>query len=335
MGDKVYRKFVWAGFILVGILIIGTIGYWLLGARQYSLFDSFYMTFITIATIGYGEIVDLSHNPAGRVFTVFIAIAGIGVLGYAATSFSALLVEGELTKSFKRRRMENIAKNLKDHFVVCGVGIIGQYIAGELASTKRSHVIVEQDSCKVEKSLESLKNAVVVEGDATSNDSLLKAGIEQARGLFAVTGDDNQNLVICLTARQLNPNLRIVAECNAIANSGKMKRAGADAIVSPSFIGGLRMASEMIRPAVVSFLDIMLRDTDKNLRIEEIPVSGRYAEKTVSEMGLRSYRHSLLLAVKVGDEWVYNPADSYVIRQGNVLVFMTTPEGRKELEKII
>ena len=184
MGDKVYRKLIWAGFILVGILIIGTIGYWLLGARQYSLFDSFYMTFITIATIGYGEIVDLSHNPAGRVFTVFIAIAGIGVLGYAATSFSALLVEGELTKSFKRRRMENIAKNLKDHFVVCGVGIIGQYIAGELASTKRSYVIVESDSCKVEKSLESSKNAVLVEGDATSNDILLKAGIEQARGLF-------------------------------------------------------------------------------------------------------------------------------------------------------
>jgi voltage-gated potassium channel len=147
--------------------------------------------------------------------------------------------------------------------------------------------------------------------------------------------DDNINLVICLTARQLNPKLRIVSECRDITNEEKLKKVGADSTVSPSYIGGLRMASQMMRPTTASFLDIMLRDTDKNLRFEEILIPEQYPEKSLVSSGLRSFAHSLLLAVKEEDGWLYNPPDNYIIKPGRNLVFMTTPEGRKELEELI
>jgi voltage-gated potassium channel len=163
----------------------------------------------------------------------------------------------------------------------------------------------------------------------------LKAGIEKARGLFAVTGDDNQNLVVSLTAKQLNPNLRVVARCNEIKNSQKMKKAGADAIVSPTSIGGLRMASEMVRPAVVSFLDTMLRDREKNLRIEELPVPRSFTGKSLSALNLKRHPHVMLLAVKTGEDWVYRPSENYVIAPESTLVFVTTPEEREELAGLL
>ena len=183
----------------------------------------------------------------------------------------------------------------------------------------------------MEKGLEPVHNEVFIEGDATDSNTLLRAGIDKASGLFAVTGDDNQNLVVSLTAKQLNPKLRVVARCNDTRNSQRMKKAGADAVVSPSAIGGLRMASEMVRPTVVSFLDIMLRDREKNLRVEELPVPESFVGRPISALNLKRFSHALLLAVRTGDNWVYNPSESYAIAQKNTLVFMTTPEGRDEL----
>jgi voltage-gated potassium channel len=229
--------------------------------------------------------------------------------------------------------MENKARNSRGHLIVCGAGSIGQYIAGELQSTKRDFVVVETGQELAAKAMASLKSAILIEGDATNNDVLVKAGIANASGLFAVTGDDNQNLVISLTAKQLNPALRVVAECTDVANGEKMKKAGADAVVSPGLIGGLRMASEMVRPTVVSFLDIMLRDTDRNLRVEEIGLKESWVGKTIADLGLKSFRHSLLLALRTHQDWVYNPPDTHVIGPRSAIVVMTTPDGRSELEQ--
>jgi len=335
MFSGTYRKFIWVGAILLAIILIGTVGYWFIGGRQYSFVDALYMTIITISTIGFGEIIDLSGNVVGRVFTIFIAISGVGVLLYFVTNLTALVVEGELKESFRRRRMEKTASNLRDHYIVCGVGSVGFYIANELYVTKRPYVIVDVDKKNIERSLESLHDEVFIEGDATNSDTLLKAGIEKASGLFAVTGDDNHNLVISLTAKQLNPNLRIVARCNEIENSQKMRKAGADAIVSPSSIGGLRMASEMVRPTAVSFLDTMLRDRRRNLRIEELAVPGSFAGKSLSVLNLNRHANTLLLAVRTGEDWVYKPSENYVITPESTLVFMTTPEGREELARLL
>jgi voltage-gated potassium channel len=335
MSSKVYRRFAWAGAIMIAIILIGTVGYWFIGGRQYSFVDTLYMTVITITTVGFEEVIDLSGNVGGRIFTMFIAISGIGIMAYIVTNITALVVEGELTESFRRRRMEKTAGTYEGHYIVCGVGRVGCYIANELHATKRLHVIVDVNRKSIETSLESFRDEVFIEGDATDSNTLLRAGVEKAAGLFAVTGDDNQNLVVSLTAKQLNPHLRVVARCNDIRNTEKMKKAGADAVVSPNAIGGLRMASEMVRPTVVSFLDTMLRDREKNLRVEEVPVPESFAGQPISALNLKRFAHVLLLAVRTGENWVYNPSETYVIDRENALVFMTTPEGRDELADFI
>ncbi len=334
MSTVVRKRLIWAGALIVAILVIGTFGYWLIGERQYSLLDALYMTVITVATIGYREVIDVANNPVGKVFTMVIALAGIGTLAYILTNFTALMVEGELTKSFRRRKMEKMIENFQNHYIVCGIGRVGLHIVNELHATRRPHVIIDTDKCNIESALETFKDGVFIEGDATDNSILLKAGIKKARGIFAVTGDDNHNLVISLTAKQLKPDIRVVARCSELKNSEKMQRAGADAVISPNYIGGLRMASEMIRPTTVSFLDTMLRDKKVNLRVEEVAVPDPFIGKTISSLNLRRYPDLLLLAIKTKEGWIYNPADDCALGQGSTLVFMATPEAKYELEAI-
>lgn len=330
---QLYRRFIFSGVAICLILVAGTVGYWFIGARGVSLVDCLYMTVITITTIGYGEIIDLTGNPGGRIFTMVIALSGIGVITYTLSNFTAFIIEGELNEAFRRKKMEKMIKKFRDHYIVCGIDGEGYHIVSELYQTKRPHVIVDIDRKNIEKILEAFHDKVYVEGDATDNDTLIGAGIAHAKGLFAATGDDNQNLVICLTARQLNPNIRIAARCNDFKNIEKMKRAGADAVISPTFIGGLRIASEMIRPTVVSFLDIMLRDKDRNLRIEEVPVLETSAGKTISALELKKHLNTLLMAVKTPDDWKFNPPDDYIVRGEDTLIVMTTPEDMIELGK--
>jgi len=333
MSAQVRRRFIFAGIALLSVLVIGSLGYWLIGGRQHSFIDVLYMTIITISTIGFTEIVDMSANPAGRIFTIFIALCGIGTFVYIITNVTALAVEGELRDTFRRRRMEKKARNSKGHYIVCGVGWVGSHIVSELCATQRPYVIVDINKDSIERVGDEVADEIIIEGDATENETLLKAGIEQAKGVFAVTGDDNHNLVISLTAKQLNPGVKVVTRCNETSNEAKMRKAGADAVVSPGYIGGLRMASEMIRPTVVSFLDIMLRDRDSNLRVEEIAVPDSLAGKTILELDLGRHRHLLLLAIRTGEDWLYNPPADCTTTRGCTLVVMTTPEDRAALEK--
>jgi voltage-gated potassium channel len=335
MSPQVRRKFIWSGLVLVAILTIGSLGYWLIGGREHSLMNVIYMTVITITTIGFTEVIDLTDNPGGRAFTIFIAVGGIGLLGFMVTNFTALIVEGELTKSFRRRKMEKMAKRAKDHYIICGLGSVGLHVAGELQSTGRRIVAVDLDPGAFERHETLLGDQVFVEGDATDNDTLLKAGIAAARGVFAITGDDNQNLVISFTAKQLNPGVRVVALCTNTKNIEKIQQTGAEAVVSPGQIGGLRMASEMVRPAVVSFLDIMLRDREKNLRIEEAALPAAVAGRALSALGLDRYPRLLLLAVRRGESWEYHPDADYPVEADDRLVFMTTPEVRRQLETLL
>ena len=333
VSHRIYSGFLWSLGVLAAILAVGTIGYRLIGGEQYSLLDCFYMTFITIATIGFSEIVDLSGHPEGRVFTVFVAFAGIAAMTYLTSTVTAFLIEGRINEALWRRRMDKHIHKLKNHYIICGIGRVGRNVAHELTTTHHTYVVVDEDLHAIEVHLEKFPGHVYIHGDASEDDVLQKAHIETARGVFAVTGDDSKNLVISLTAKQLNPAVRVVARCHEIRNTEKMRKAGADAIVSPDFTGGLRIASAMIRPHVVTFLDRMLK-SDENLRVEEVIVAAGFTERTVGQLDLPDRNH-ILLALREDDHWVFNPDAAHVLRAGMTLVIMATPEGRKAVENAL
>jgi voltage-gated potassium channel len=258
--SSVVRNLVYALLALLLVLVFGTVGYRLLGGAQYSWVDCFYMTFITIASIGFSEVVDLTQYEYGRLFTVLVSIMGMGVLGYVLSAVTAFILESDLNIEWRRRKMQQKIAKLEGHYIVCGVGRVGSNVVHELTLTGRTCVLVDEDIHHIENCLAKHNGLLYLQGDATDNDVLLTAGVKQARGVFAVAQDDSQNLVISLSAKQLNPKLRVVARCHDVKNVEKTLRAGADEIVSPDFTGGLRLVSAMLRPQVVSFLEEMLKD---------------------------------------------------------------------------
>jgi voltage-gated potassium channel len=327
----VYSRFIWTVPIFLSVLMIGTTGYYFISDGKATFIDCLYMTVITVTTIGFGEIIDLHNKPYGRVFTMFIALTGIGVLTYILSSITALIIGGELKEAYRRKKMNKQAMAFNNHYIVCGIEGVGHYIVKELIATNRPHIIVDNSVEHLNELLRTFDEKVYIIGDAMDDSTLKEAGIERAAGLFAVTGDDNHNLVICLSAKQLNPKIRVVARCRQINNIDKIKKAGADSIVSPQLIGGLRMASEMIRPQAVSFMDEMLRG-NKNLRVEDITIPDTFKEKSVEELQF----DILLMAIKTkNDDWIYNPSPQYIVKQGDSLIILCSPEDRHEIERKI
>jgi voltage-gated potassium channel len=326
-------SFIASGLTLVGITIVGTVGYRYIGGPQYSLIDCFYMTFLTVATIGFGEIIDLSNNPAGRLFTVFIGLIGIGAFSYLLSTTTAFILEGDMNLALRRRRMTKQIDRLRDHYIICGVGRVGGNVAHELAVTERQFVAIDEDPRVLERFEEKFPEHLYLLGDGSDDETLIAAGIQHAAGVFAVTGDDNRNIVISLTARQLNPTLRVVARCHEVRNIDKAKKAGADSTVSPDFTGGLRIASAMVRPAVVTFMDEMLK-SENNLRVEEIEVPESFGGKRVEEIVPKN-RDFLLVAVREQGSWQFNPEGDFFIKPGQTLIVIANPLGRQSLEKLL
>ena len=202
-GSRFYRKFLGAIGVLVAIHVIGTLGYLYIGAP--TTVDALYMTFITVATIGYAEIPDLSHNPGGRIFTMFIGFFGIGSTWYLFSTFTAFVLETNLNEAYRRRRMLRTISELKDHYIICGMGRVGGYVADEMLKTERPFVVVESSAEAIAAHTERTGHELVLHGDAADDDLLLAAGVERCAGVFAVTGDDSRNLVISMSSRALRP----------------------------------------------------------------------------------------------------------------------------------
>lgn len=331
--SRVYLSFAWSSAIMVLIMLVGTVGYKLIGGPQYSWVDCFYMTFITVATIGFGEVVDLSQSPGGRLFTIFVAFSGIGTMTYMLSSLTAFILEGDLNEAWRRKRMQNKIWKLKDHYIVCGVGRVGTNVAHELVTTGRHCVLVDDNFQHLENYLSKHPEQLYIHGDATDNDILLAAGIKHARGVFAVAADDSLNLVISLSAKQLNPKLRVVARCHDVKNVEKTRRAGADEIVSPDFTGGLRIVSAMVRPNVVLFLDNMLK-SEENVRMEEVHIPPELSDKPLTVL-YHGNKDCVVLALRTADKWIFNPPSHHLVRDGDVLMVMTTPDGRSRLEQLM
>lgn len=318
-----------ASALLLGVALIGTVGYKMIGGPAVDWITAFYMTAITITTVGYGEVVDLSHSPAGRLFTVFILTAGLGALWFMFSALTAFLLESDLNEIWRRRRMEKTIERLSGHYIVCGFGRVGQNVAQELARLGRPFVAIDMSSEILAAAGERFSSLLHLPADAGDDDVLIKAGILRAAGVFAVTGEDSRNLMIALTAKQLNPALRVVARAHDVRNGEKMRRAGADSVVSPDYTGGLRIASEMLRPVAASFLDDM-RYAASPVHIEEVRVPENFAGARLGELNLASPDY-LLLGIRQGADWVFNPPGNHTVRAGQTLVVMARPDGVKAL----
>ncbi|MGZ5270115.1 MAG: potassium channel family protein [Ramlibacter sp.] len=328
-----FRGLVTGAAVLALVHAAGTIGYHFIGRPQASWIDSFYMTFITVATIGYGEVVDLTHHPWGRLFTVAVAVVGIANLSYLFSTFLALLIESDLNATFRKRRMERQIAALSGHYIVCGIGRVGTNVALELVKTGRRFVVIERDAESLGRWLEQHPDTLHLQADAADDDALRRAGVFRAAGVFAVTGDDSHNLMVALSVKLLNARARVVARLHDVRNADKARRAGADEIVSPDFTGGMRIASAMIRPHVVTFMDQMLR-SDEGLRVEEVLVPQGQPPRPVSQVVPRS-RDYILMAAHEHGQWVFNPPDDHLVRPGTALVLMTSPAGRARVERLL
>ena len=329
--SRVVERLIVPATLLFIVSTIGTIGYKLIGGLATSPLDAAYMTFITIATIGFHEVIDVTHNPVAQVFTMFIAATGILSFSYMMSAITAFIVEGEVNQVFRRRRMQKRINSLTGHYIVCGIGRVGSNVAHELDTTTRQYVAIDTHQGAIDRYRERYPEMLWLHGDSSDDEMLIQAGVAKAAGVFAVTGDDSKNLVITLSAKQLNPALRVVARCHEINYMEKMRRVGADAIVSPDFTGGMRIASSMIRPHVVSFLDEMLRH-DRDLRVEEIHIREQMAGQRMGDLGLRSTDY-VVLAVREAGNWIFNPGEDHELATGATLIAMATPAGRRALEQ--
>jgi voltage-gated potassium channel len=269
------------------------------------------------------------------VFTVVYLFLSVGVIFYLFTALAAYMVEGEVRRVFRRRSMEKRIQKMKDHYIVCGIGMVGLYIVHELHETKRPQIAVDSNAVQLDLLKSRNIDVPMLLGDATENELLEKAMVREAKGLFATTNSDNDNIVIALTAKQVNPSLRVVCRCNDTKNIDKIKRAGADTVVALNYIGGLRMAAEMTRPHATDFLESMLRDKEQAMRVEEVvvPAESQYVGQKVEALELPSMGNILLLAVRNGQgEWIYNPPASLLLEQGMHLIVLATPEERRLLQ---
>ncbi len=338
--DETSRPFVIATAMMVAIFSIGTIGYTIL-SPTHSVLDAVYMTVITLTTVGYEEVIDLSESSGGRIFTIFLLLSGVGTFVYFFSTLTSFIVEGNVEQIFRRRRMATLIERLSGHYIVCGGEFTARHIVNELVQTERDFVLIAETETEIADIREHAGGTLVpaIVGDPTNDEILLAAGIERASGVFACMGSDKDNLIVTLSGRLLNPSTRIIARCADEDFVAKLRKAGADQVVSPSAIGGLRMASAMVRPSVVSFLDVMLRDKEQRFRIEESPVraGSRLDGGTAGAMRDIADRSLLLIAVRTDaaiDEWVFNPPADLVLRPPMILVYIGSPGAKQELDRI-
>ncbi len=326
---RIGARIAWATILLLGLIVVGVAGFHHIGGEKTSWSDAIYMTLITISTVGYGEIVPLNTFGA-RLFAGLMAISGLGGLTFLFTSLTVFFMEKDLDYSLRRRRMEKHIRKLQRHYIVCGFGRVGRNTAHELHKTGRKFIAIDLEQARFDDNLDKFPDLLHLLGDASDDDLLIRANIADAGGVFAVTGDDSINLMIIITAKQINPNVRVVARAQETRNVEKMRKAGAAEIICPDFTGGMRIASAMVRPHVVGFLDEMLK-TENHLRVDEVAVPVQFPPTRIGSLRLRSADY-ILIAVRSNGKWSFNPTDENLLRAGDVVVIMASPAGRIQLE---
>jgi len=319
----VKNRFVSALFVLLSVFVVGTAGYMLI--EGWGLLDSIYMTVITIATVGYGEVADLS--AAGRIFTIFLILTGVGTIAFAFGRFVDMVVEGRLQGLWEGRRMQKRIDDFKDHHIVAGIGRVGAEVCRGLEEEGVDFVVIDRSPECV--AIAKGNGWAIIEGDASEETTLIRAGIERARSLVTALDTDADNLFVTLTARQLGPDLFIVSRSSHASSEEKLLKAGANRVITPNVIGGRRMASMVLHPVVSGYLDLVSQGAGIEFRLEELVVGLRSAlvGQTLAQAQIREKTGALILAVYRDDGTVdANPPSGTMILGHDTLVTLGTQE---------
>ncbi len=317
--------------VAVLLFLASTVGYmWL---ENYPLVDALYMTAITLSTVGFGEVHPLS--TVGRIFTIGVIIVGVGTGAYLFSTLAEYIIAGELEGTLRQRRMMRVLEKMRNHYIVCGYGRVGEQVAQELHTQGMPFVVVEQDPAVVERC--ERRGVPYVIGDATEDDTLRQAGIERARGLVAVLDTDADNVFVVLSARTLNPNLMIVARATTEDAERKLLKAGADRVVSPYLMAGYRIVSLLVRPNVIHFLDTALHSQDLELWLEEIEImpGSSLVGKTLGEAAIRTRTGANILAIiRPTEHRLIDWSPEVELRSGDILIVLGKKEQLEELARL-
>jgi voltage-gated potassium channel len=338
--DKSLKRILYALAAFAILVASGSLGYFGLGHGRWEFSECVYMTMITISTVGFAELRDMAQVPGARGLTVVIILGGLGTVAYIQSNLTALLVEGAIGQALRRNRMRKQIEQLVGHVVVAGAGSTGKHVIEELIATGTPFVVIDRNHVHLEKvGMEMYGGKMLfITGDATEDVVLVSAGVDRARGVVAALTHDKDNLYVTLSARSLNQAARIVTKVVEDEAAPKMLKAGATSIVNPTAIGGRRMASELVRPEVNEFLDQMLRDKDKNLRLEEVtvPRGSSFIGMALKDTPIRRETRALVVAVRGADRvFTYNPDPEHVIGESTILIVMGEPDSVKRLREIV
>lgn len=317
-------------FALGAIVIIGTVGF--IAIEDMALIDAIYMTIITITTVGFGEIKTLS--PEGRLFTIALVAGGVGIIGYSLGTMIEFVVGGQLSGLYRRRNMTRRIENLRAHFIICGYGRVGEAVAKEFARHDATFVVIDQGGETLNRLSES--GHLFIEGDATTDEVLMAAGVERAAGLVAAVDSDADNTFVTLSARVLNPDLFIVARSNSDEAINKLEKAGASKVISPYSVSGRRMATVLLKPLVTDYLEVMAGAGELEFRVEEFALNAtcEVVGRSIKELDIRNETGASILAVRHGTGgFDTNPDPSLVLSDEDVVVAIGTPDEMVRLEE--
>lgn len=315
---------------LIFIVIIGISGFMYL--ENYSFLEAAWLTITTIFTVGYGNF--LPSTVMGQYFNLFLIITGVGLGAYTLVEFVGVIVEGRLQDVLGRRQMHRRIIRLSEHVIVCGAGRIGENVIDRLKKEGVSFVVIDKDEKTVQKLNE--EGILVIQGDAAEDAILEQAGISKARGLITALSTDADNVFVTLTSKGINPNLFVVARAIQRDSEGKLRRAGADRVISPAMIGGMKMAAVVLKPFIAEFIDTILYESKMPLEIEEIRINSTsiLVGKQLKNSGIKEETGSLILAIKREKEVLSNPSPEEIILEGDSLIAIGSMDQLKRLEKI-